>query len=157
MNQILKHVNPTVRVFQDDDLAACMELYRSWAQCKKKVATDIIAQSMIDENLCAHQLAMQAHRQLGLHGIVVEHDKRIVAYSFGFSLNDQTFVVLLEITDLTIKGLGAYVFNQMCQQPIWQSKRFVNTMDDFGLPYLTQVKNAYHPCYTQMIYTGILP
>ncbi|MCM8780616.1 MAG: hypothetical protein NC908_01655 [Candidatus Omnitrophica bacterium] len=67
----------------------------------------------------------------------------IKAFTFGFGLSPDTFCILYEITDLSIKGLAQFIFRQfVCEL---KKYRYINIMDDSGLDNLKQVKFSYHP------------
>ena len=108
---------------------------------------------MLEENRIVHELALVYQEQLGLCGFVVDIDKKIKAYSLGYMLNSKTFCVLLEITDTTISGLAAFIYNQVCGSQAAQEARFINSMDDFGMPFVASSKEAYHPSHKPVSYS----
>jgi len=65
-----------------------------------------------------------------------------MAFTFGFKLNKDTFCILYEITDLSIKGLSQFIFRQFCSE--LKNHRYINIMDDSGLVNLKRVKLSYH-------------
>jgi len=88
---------------------------------------------------------------LGLTGRIVLFDGEVKGYSFGFPLNDETFCILFEIIDLTIKGLSQYLFREFCRE--MSNYRYINALDDSGLENLRRAKLSYHPCYLEPAYT----
>jgi len=74
-----------------------------------------------------------------------------MAFTFGFKLNKDTFCILYEITDLSIKGLSQFIFRQFCSE--LKNHRYINIMDDSGLVNLKRVKLSYHPQRTIPSYT----
>jgi uncharacterized protein len=58
-------------------------------------------------------------------------------------LDKDTFCILYEITDLTIKGLSQFIFRQFCSE--LKDYRYINVMDDSGLENLKRVKLSYRP------------
>ncbi len=141
------------RPYEDADFAACQKLYELWAKERFQKHEDAVYRTMLEENKRVHPLALQFHHQLGLVARVVATGGKIVAYSLGYPLNSDTFCVLLEVSDLRIKGLSAFIFNRFCRDAVWQSYSFVNTMDDFGMPQVAQAKEAYHPIQHLPVYT----
>ena len=98
---------------------------------------------MLEDNYHTNRLVMSYCRELGLVGRIVEIDDKIKGYSFGYKLNNDTFCVLFEVTDLEIKGLAQYIFREFIRDSNGIS--FINVMDDSGLKNLSKVKNSYRP------------
>lgn len=145
----------TVHEFQLDYKKACLALFDQWANDRRdKFKADVIALDMLQCNRDVHEIMMQESVMLGLKGIVIKKDAQVVAYSLGYSLNESTFVVLLEITHPAIKGLSAFTFQHMCQISAWDKFEYVNAMDDFGLPGVRQAKEHYHPIRIEPIYNA---
>ncbi|MBI3602356.1 MAG: DUF2156 domain-containing protein [Candidatus Omnitrophica bacterium] len=141
------------RPYEPGDFKTCLDLYERWAQRRHDKHDDPIYRHMLEENRLVHELALTYREALGLVGYVVEAHQKIVAYSFGYSLNSQTFCVLLEITDVALTGLSAFIFNHFCAEETLRPYTFINTMDDFGLPYVAASKQAYHPVQKPVSYT----
>jgi hypothetical protein len=80
---------------------------------------------------------------LKIVGRVVKIDKKIKALTFGFRLAEDTFCILYEITDLSIKGLAQFIFREFCRE--LADYKYINIMDDSGLENLKKVKLSYHP------------
>jgi hypothetical protein len=139
------HHEALFRPFEDKDAKACLELYERWAKNRHDKHEDDVYRQMLEENRIVHELALLYHQPLGLKGYVVEIDKQIEAYSFGYSLNSEIFCVLLEITNTNYYGLNAFIFNRVCSADAASQHTRINTMDDFGLPYVAASKQAYHP------------
>jgi hypothetical protein len=58
-------------------------------------------------------------------------------------LNHDTFCILYEITDLSVKGLAQFIFREFSRE--LKGYRYLNIMDDSGLENLKQVKLSYKP------------
>ena len=139
------HQEALFRPYEQTDLKACLSLYESWAKSRHDKHEDDVYRCMLQENRITHELAFIYHEALGLNGYVVEVEGKIAAYSFGYSLNCDTFCVLLEIIDINTTGLAAFIFNRVCSEEKLRPYRFINTMDDFGMPFVAASKQAYHP------------
>jgi len=100
---------------------------------------------MLKENKRIHKRAMRYFEELGLIGRVVIVDNKIQAYTFGYQLNDKTFCVLFEITNLKLKGLSVFIFREFCKDIVWQALTFVNVMDGFGLDNVKKTKRSFSP------------
>ena len=145
------------RPYEPGDYKACLDLYERWAQNRHDKHDDPIYRSMLEENRLVHELALTYREALGLVGYVVETNQKIIAYSFGYSLNSLTFCVLLEVADVSMGGLNAFIFNRFCADEILRPYTLINTMDDFGLPYVAASKQAYHPVQKPVSYTIVDP
>jgi hypothetical protein len=74
---------------------------------------------------------------------VVLLENRLAAYSVGAALGTDTYGIYLEVTDLTVKGLSAYIFTNICRQV--ESYAWINAGDAEGLPRLAESKEHWHP------------
>ena len=142
-NHCVKQARPAYRAFRREDAEACLALYRQWRDGVKRDDASDLARHMAADAESAHRTGILHAAELGLVGRVVEVEGRIVAYTFGYPLNAQTFCVLFEIADRQVKGLGAYIFREFCRE--LEPYEFINTMDDSGLDGLRRAKLAYHP------------
>jgi len=145
------------RAYMPADLGRCSDLYRQWAAERKAHCEDVaepdVYRAMLEDNARVHALLMEHAQELGLTGRVVEIDGRIAGYTFGYALDDKTFCVLLEVTDLSKTGMAAYIFNCLCADEAVRGFEFINTMDDFGIPNVARTKKSYHPCQLLPVYT----
>jgi Fe-S-cluster containining protein len=132
--------SPKMRPFTQADTTACLALYDLWA--KKKDQGDFDAMMREDAKF-AHHAVMSRWMAHGVIGRVVEQDGVIVGYTFGFTLSSDTFCVLLEISDRSMRGLSAWLFQAFCQEMC--DYTFINTMDDSGLDALAFAKRQWHP------------
>lgn len=145
INHLHKSCQPHYQCYGHEHLTQCLDLYGCWAANRRGHSRDMVYQAMLEDGAQAHALILQHYKSLGLEGRVVLLDGKVCAYSFGYRLNTDTFCVLLEVTDLTVPGLGSFIFQQFCVDPIWQGFEWVNAMDDFGLPNVARAKQSYHP------------
>ncbi|MCA9408300.1 MAG: hypothetical protein KC733_06395 [Candidatus Omnitrophica bacterium] len=127
--------------YQED----CLRLFDQWAQERTEKCSDDIYQHMLKENRNVHRLILQFADQLGLVGRVIMINRKIAAYSFGVEINRDTFCVLVEVTDLNVKGLSVGIFHNLCNDPQLASYKFINVMDDFELENIQWTKNSFRP------------
>lgn len=76
---------------------------------------------------------------------MVELEGKIVAYTFGYFLNSEIFCDLLEVADKGFRGLATYIFKQFCADPVLQSVKFINVMDDFAMETVKWTKMSFRP------------
>lgn len=124
----------------------CAHLYTRWANNRQVKYQDEIYLTMLEENKIVHRSVLRNYAELGLVGRVVMVNDGIEGYSFGFPLASDIFCVLFEIVNLEIKGLPVYVFREFCRDPQLKPFKFINVMDDFGLPQIERTKLSFQPC-----------
>ena len=80
----------------------------------------------------------------GLQGGAILLDGRIIAFTFGEQLNENTAVVHVEKADPNIRG--AYpAINQAYVSSCWQDMMYVNREEDMGHDGLRKAKESYKP------------
>lgn len=121
----------------------CLGLYNSWVKERKTKNQDHIYQGMLEDSQRSLKNALDNYADLNFTGRIVRINKQIRAFTFGFKLNPDTFCILYEITDLSIKGLSQFIFSRFCQD--LEGYKYINIMDDSGLENLKKVKLSYHP------------
>lgn len=125
--------------YRDD----CLALYDSWARERKINNQDRIYQGMLEDGRISLKNALYNYPDLNLIGRLVSIDRKIKAFTFGFKLNKDTFCILYEITDLSIKGLAQFIFRSFSGE--LEGYKYINIMDDSGLENLKKVKLSYQP------------
>lgn len=82
--------------------------------------------------------------EFGLKGGAIMLDKRVVAFTFGEQLNEDTAVIHVEKADPEIRG--AYpAINQSFIQNAWADMKYINREEDMGLEGLRKAKESYKP------------
>lgn len=127
-----------------DNFNGCIELYKEWSRQRQEVYKDNFYKFMLEDSQKTLDFSFKNFEALNFSGAVVMISGVIKGFTLGFRLNKETFCVLFEITDLSIKGLAQFIFSQFCRS--LESFKFVNIMDDSGLDNLKKVKLAYKPC-----------
>ncbi|MHB0773990.1 DUF2156 domain-containing protein [Bradyrhizobium sp. 1.29L] len=131
-------LNPTVRVLQARDAAACIELQERWLL---EQAAD--RSSGADET-AAVKVAFQHFDSLPIRGVVVEIGQRLVGFAVGEWLNSEMFVEHHEKAVREFKGAYEYVLHAFAGQ-IAAEARFINRAQDLGVSGLRQSKLSWHP------------
>jgi hypothetical protein len=143
VNHLVKHQPVLFRPYRQSDLSACGDLFELWKNQRLPRLKGEMGEKMLLASQRAHFRALKQGETWGLKAWVVFIEKRLAAYTVGAPLDDRTFGVYLEVADLTIKGLSAYIFQNLCRQ--MESYAFVNTGDAEGLPKLAESKDHWHP------------
>ena len=142
-NYFIKHYKFEYLDFSLKDRDDCLKLFDQWLNTRKPKNQDPLYQGMLqDSRICLRQL-MNNYSNLDIVGRVVKIDKGIKAFTLGFELNKNTFCILYEIADLSVKGLSQFIFRRFSQDS--GDYKYINIMDDSGLENLKKVKLSYHP------------
>jgi hypothetical protein len=101
--------------------------------------------SLEKENIALEE-AFTYFFELKLQGIVLQIEDSIVAFSIGFPLNEDTFLVLFEKADRTCKGAYTMV-NKLFANEISKKYKYINRAEDAGVEGLRKAKLSYQPEY----------
>ena len=142
----------------------CLQLLCLWKRqqdAQHQSRHPIIALKRQKETL-ACELTLECAHELGTEGLVVyTRPKSAVDGADGWSLSGFTFgealgpgqsSILIEKTDLRIRGLPQFIFSEFCRQ-CWAQQPLVNVGDDWGLETLAWTKMSYRPVRIMRKYT----
>lgn len=121
-----------------------LNLYKEWAENKIKKGINQYQQQLIEDSFFFHRRAFLDFNALGLEGIEIRIGNKLAGYTFGFRLNNETFCILGEITDIKYKGINQFIFREFCRV-IPNNYKYINTMDDSEIEGLRKNKLSYHP------------
>ena len=142
-NYFTKQYRSQPRAFSSGDAPACRALHEAWKKERKAHRDERVYQGMLDDSgICLEELLMH-HGALEVTGQVVIVDGRLRAFTFGTRLSADTFCIIYEVADLSLKGLSAFIFREVCRS--LSGFTYVNVMDDSGLENLRRAKESYHP------------
>ena len=153
-NYFIKHYDFRVSALKSKDLPECLSLFNHWASVRQSQSKDDYYCGMIDDNRKVIKETFKNYQQLNLRGIVVKVENKIKGFTLGCKINSKTFCVLYEITDLTLKGLAAFIFRSFAES--LTEYQFINIMDDSGLENLRKVKLSYHPIHLEPAYIAAI-
>lgn len=151
-NHFIKNYRYAYRPFEASMIEDCLRLYDQWAGQRMATYADEVYRQMLEENHQVHKTALEYYQELNLMGRVVLVDGQIKGYTFGYRLNPEMFCVLLEITDLAVKGLSAFIFREFCRDQELRLFKWINAMDDFGLVNVRRTKMAFRPAKVVEVY-----
>jgi len=121
----------------------CLQLYNSWMKERKNQNPDPIYKSMLEDSRTCFKILLDDYADLDILVRLVRIEQDLKAFTLGFKLNKDTFCILYEIADLSVKGLSQFIFRKFCSE--LKEYRFINIMDDSGLENLKKTKLSYHP------------
>lgn len=142
-NTFEKTSRPLFRPYTSEDQGQCRSLYERWSSGRIQKYSDTIYRFMLHDSETVHHRALAEGKALGLSGWVVESFDRVVGYTFGFSQNEETFCVVLEVADTALTGAAPYLSRAVCKA--LAGTPWINAMDDSGLENLKRAKASFHP------------
>jgi len=143
LNQFVKNHTFSYLPYRDEERDACLRLFEFWAKQRRSASEDSLYRGMLQDTHEALKVLLGDYAHFDCTGRIVRVDGEVKAFTFGFSLNPETFCILYEVTDLTIRGLAQFIFREFCRE--LSSYRYINIMDDSGLENLKRVKFSYRP------------
>lgn len=142
-NYFVKHCNFEAFRLKLAQRPDCLALFNHWVKERKTHCDEDVYCGMLEDNRKVIKQALTNYKQLGLEGVIVRIDKQVKGFTFGYELNKDTFCILYEITDLSIKGLAQFIFRFFSTE--LKKYHYINIMDDSGLDNLRKVKLSYNP------------
>lgn len=141
------HINKFLRDYQDwsfepitdANVEECFQMGLVWRRLND---CDQLFEKRIE--MCVALNSLRLLKELHLTGGLLRVDGKVVAYTIGEKVNDDTFVVHIEkaLTDIE----GAYtVINQQFVEAAMGDCIYVNREDDTGDEGLREAKESYHP------------
>jgi hypothetical protein len=135
----------------------CVELLGLWKGQQDSPGMDhsVGAIKRHKESL-ACEMTLEHGHLLGVTGLVVYTKPRLAAgnggavdwrlsgFTFGEKLGRDQSSILIEKTDLQVKGLAQFIFSEFCAR-CWSDRPLVNAGDDWGLESLAWTKMSYRP------------
>lgn len=98
----------------------------------------------LSDEYCAVESAIRHYDRLGLAGGLLRAEGKVIAFSIGDPLNEDTFLIHFEKAFPEIQG--AYpMINQQFVQHNCMDYPYVNREEDAGLAGLRKAKLSYHP------------
>jgi len=152
INRLLKEQAVVFRPYRDGDLKACGGLFELWKSQRLPALKGGMGEKMLFSAQKAHFRALSLGADRGMDAWVVVLGNRLAAYAAGAALSPDTYGVFLEVTDLTVKGLPAYIFANVCRR--LESFALINTGDAEGLPRLAESKEHWHPVRRLQLYAA---
>lgn len=142
-NYFVKHYEFEYAPFSPEDTGACLELFDRWKKERSFGSRDHIYQGMLEDARLSLKALLGNYSHLDAIGRIVRVGGKIKAFTFGFRLNRDTFCVLYEVADLSVKGLAQFIFCSFCRE--LKEYEYINIMDDSGLENLKKTKLSYQP------------
>lgn len=141
------HVNKFNKLYKyeyleitEDIVAECVELEEKWFN-ENQSADDL--QELIEEHRSI-TFALAHGKELGLAGGAIRINGKIVAFSYGSPINNNTFGVHVEKADTGYEGIYA-VINKEFVSHLPEQYIYINREEDLGIEGLRKAKLSYQP------------
>ncbi|WP_368843241.1 DUF2156 domain-containing protein [Megasphaera hutchinsoni] len=132
-----EYVSITDELFEEC-LAAEMNWYKQHKD--KEDAEDLAGERQAIEMVFKHW------NELGVTGGAIRIFNRIVAFSIGEMMNEDTAIIHFEKSDPTIRGLYQAINHEFVVHA-WSHTTYINREEDMGIPGLRHSKESYNPCH----------
>lgn len=129
----------------------CLALLKKWTGQKEGKIDPSVRNKFEAEIMTAEQTIIYAPA-LDLSGMVVLVDGNVEGFTFGERLTDSMANIVVEKTNLSIKGLAQFIFREFVRR-YWANCQYTNTGEDWGVDYLAKTKLSYNPCMTPRNYS----
>lgn len=156
VNLVERKMAPKFRRYVPADREACRQLFDRWLDRKLSALDDDTSgmpRHMLADAAYVHGYLWDFWGQLGVEGRVAEVGGRVAAYTFGCRITEDTFCVLVEVADPDMAGLASFIFRALADDEAVRPCRYLNAMDDYGLPSLTRTKLSWRPAFLEPVYT----
>ncbi|HBG40442.1 DUF2156 domain-containing protein [Limibacterium fermenti] len=120
-------------------IGACKEMLRQWYGNHVKASEP----SLIKDYTTTTRF-LKNFKELGLRGGAILVDNRVIAFSLGIRLSDDTFIVHVEKAFADIHGAYAIINQQFVEHEAAQFT-YINREEDMGLESLRKAKLSYRP------------
>ena len=125
------------------DCLALLSRWKSHQDASHQAEPGLNATKRQSEAL-ATELSLRHAPELKLRGMVVHVSGKLSGFTFGEALGADQASVVIEKTDLSIKGLAQFIFSEFCKTS-WSNRARINAGDDWGLESLAWTKASYRP------------
>lgn len=133
----------TYETLNDDNVEECFQMALKWRNqngCEDDPEKN--------SEMCVTLNSLRLYKELGEKGGVLKIGGRIVAFSIGEPLCDDTFVVHIEKAFPDVEGAYPMINQQFVQHECMEYK-YVNREDDTGAEGLRKAKLSYRPAFLE--------
>lgn len=139
VNQFCKKYDFQYMSMTEDMIPGCLQMYDEWCEdrrCQEDKGLNYERQALV--------YGMQHFDQLGLTGGVIKVEGKIIAFTFGMPVNQNTFCIHAE--KALVDYEGAYnVINHEFASRLSEQFKYLNREEDLGIPGLRKAKLSYRP------------
>lgn len=138
-------MNPgwSVEELTADNLSECLAMDEVWNRENSGYAGD---DTLTEENVALHR-ALRNYTQLGLEGLLLRADGRVIGFTAGRRMCEETYDVHFEKAFGEIQGAYAIINREFARwvRAHHPEIRWLNREDDMGVEGLRKAKESYYP------------
>ena len=146
INNFLKNRQWSEEIINEHNLDEVIAFSKEWDEKKK-----ILPKSRLNLENIALKETLDHYTELGIKGLLIRVEGKVVAFSVGCPLCDDTFLVLFEKADWDINGSYA-IINREFAKNIASEYNYLNRAEDLGEAGLRKAKLSYNPEYLQKVF-----
>lgn len=124
-------------IIDDSNYKECIEMAHIWAKENE------LEESAVYE-LKALDFALENRRILGLNGALIRVKEKVIAFTMGEPLKEDTYVVHFEKAYGDIQGAYPMINREFVRRSL-KGYRYINREEDMGIPGLRHAKTSYQP------------
>lgn len=141
--------NWSYETMTEDNLEECFQMALRWRN-----GNGCDEDSEKNAEMCVTLNSLRLFKELGLTGGLLRVDGKIVAFSLGEAINEDTFVVHIEKAYSEVEGAYTMINQQFVEHELVGHYKYVNREDDVGVEGLRKAKLSYKPVF--MVEKGIV-
>ena len=147
VNRFKKENSYSYEKITGENIPECLKVLKDW--CIKKECSG----GSMDAESCACSLALNNMEALSLKGGALRVDGKLVAFSLGERVTDDTAIIHFEKADYKYKG-AFQTINMEFVKNEWMDLSYVNREEDTGDEGLRKAKLSYYPEYLLEMYNA---
>jgi hypothetical protein len=145
-NQFMKNYSIRTEKFSKKHQQECIDLLIKWCKNQEEKEYGGLVDIKRSKDTIATIEAIKNFENLGLTGMVLYADEKLVGFTFGEMLDNETCSIVIEKTDREFAGSAQYIFSEFCRQ-FFSHTKWCNVGDDWDIPSLAWTKQSYRPAY----------
>ena len=152
INRFLEnHPDYQFELIHPGNIAECVEMSREWMAQRQD------QNSNISDELEALRLGFLHFDTLNFEGGLLRVDGKVIAFTMGEVLNDNTYVLHFEKAFSDIQGAYPMINREFARHILEKYPQiiYMNREEDMGLESLQKAKRSYYPCHMVDKYTAI--
>jgi len=134
-----------------DNICECVSMSREWIYLRQ------LQSSSFSDELSALRLGFAHFEELGFEGGLLRVDGKVIAFTIGEVLNEDTYVLHFEKAFSDIQGAYPMINREFARYILEQHPqiRYINREEDMGMESLQKAKRSYYPSHMVDKYTAI--
>ncbi len=125
----------------DENIDDCIKMSKEWCR-----ANDCADDETKQAEIAVVCKALNNYKELGIKGGLIKVDDRVVAFTLGCQVTEDTFVVHIEKAFSDIQGAYPIVNREFVAREL-SSYKYINREEDLGVEGLRKAKLSYKPVF----------